>query len=457
MTAITSEVAQFIATFANRSIGDELRLRAKSALLDWLGAALAGSREPGPTRFYEYAASLSMHGNSIAIGRTGRLSEEHAVLHNGIAGHALDFDNSAESVYGFVSSPVAPVCLALGTSQGLNGERVLRAYMVGIELACKLGYALPKEHYDIGWHSTPTIGTLGAAAAGASLLGLDAESTATALGIAASLAGGIRQNYGTDTKPLHAGSAARNGYLAARLAAAGLSADKAILESRYGYLAVFSGGGPIKHEALLRMGEPFEMLEPGLKFRRYPCCAGTHRPLDALAELMRDNRLAPEDVEHIDCGVIYRTVTTLMRSNPTTGLEAKFSLQYCLARMLADGGVEVDDFTDQRVQEPHIRELMRRIRMYVHPEGRDPSSLDRQFAEVEVVLKSGKRLVKRVYAPKGTPQNPLSLPELEMKFASNASRTVSEAAAEAIAANVSELDSLESLETLVRLLTASAD
>jgi len=417
-----------------------------------VGAALAGSGEPGPRRVHAYAISVQALGESLAIGHKERLTEEHAVLHNGTAGHALDFDNSAESVYGFVSSPIMPVCLALGASLGSSGDSVLRAYITGVEVECKVGHAMPKDHYDSGWHSTPTMGTIGAAAAGAHLLGLDIEQTKCALGIAASFASGLRQNYGTDTKPLHAGSAARNGYVAARLASLGVTADRQILESKYGYFAVFSAGGEIDLEPLYRLGDPFELVEPGLKFRRYPCCAGTHRPLDALSELMAQHTFTADDVEAINCGVIYRTVTTLMRPSPITGLEAKFSLAYCLARKLVSGELAVRDFTDDRVHDPLVRDVMSRVHMYVHPEGEETSALNHQFAELEVVLKSGAKLVKRVYSPKGTPQNPLSAAELDAKFLANATLRVSQSVAESIRTQVRTIDDRPHIRELVTLL-----
>lgn len=448
----TAAVARFVSEFASRDLDKVVVARAKTAALDWIGAALAGAEEPGPSNIHAYANSVVDKGVSVAIGRPGRLAEEHAALYNGTAGHALDFDNSAESVYGFVSSPVMPVCIALGASLGRSGEDVLRAYIVGVELACKLGHAMPRSHYDSGWHSTPTIGSMGAAAAGAYLLRLDAEHTECALGIAASLAGGLRQNYGTDTKPFHAGSAARNGYIAARLAAQGMTADRQIMESKHGYLSVFSAGGQVDLEPLYRLGEPYEMVEPGLKFRRFPCCAGTHRPLDALTELMAERQFKAADVDAINCGVIYRTVTTLMRPNPRTGLEAKFSLPYCLARKLLSGELTVRDFSVERIYEPQVRDIMRRVRMYVHPEGAETTALDHQFAELEVVLNSGERLTKRVYAPKGTPQNPLSPEELDAKFMANATQCVSRSTAEAIRALVWGLDAQSDIGELTELL-----
>ena len=209
-----------------------------------------------------------------------------AALVNGTSAHALDFDDVNMSMRGHPSVPLLPAVLALGEKIGSSGRELIDAFVLGFEVECKLGRVIGAAHYALGWHATSTLGTLGAAAACARLLRLDMERTQIALGIAASLASGVRQNFGTMTKPLHAGWAARNGVIAATLADRGFTADSAAIEGESGLLHAASGGARLNSRALASLGDPWEIVSPGIGVKLYPCCYATHRAIDAALEIV---------------------------------------------------------------------------------------------------------------------------------------------------------------------------
>jgi 2-methylcitrate dehydratase PrpD len=390
---------------------------ASSLLKDWIGVALAGSQTPQVEKLVALSRDLNPGGPCHILGWDVRTGPQEAALVNGTAGQALDFDNTSEASNAFISSPVLPALFALAKFQKVSAATFLTAFVAGVEVETKLGIALTPEHYDRGWHTTFTTGSIGSAAASARLLGLDPEATNFAMSIASTQTSGLRVQFGTEVKAMHAGLAARAGLLGAMAARRGVVASHTALEGENGYLQMFAGEAAT--EATLAFGAPWSLVDPGPEFRIYPCCQCIHRPIDALLGIIGEHGIRAEDVASIRCGVSFWTPGVVRYDRPQNGPQAKFSIPYVLARVLASGeGPLLSDFTDDRVTDPSILPLVERISIYVHPEIASRTSDFREFAELNVQLKGGRELTKRVYSPRGTKESPIGDADVDRKFLS---------------------------------------
>lgn len=311
-------------------------------------------------------------------------------------------------------------------------------------------------YYEKGWHPTVTIGSLAAAVAATKVLKLNAEQTSIALGIAASLAGGLRQNFGTMTKCLHAGNAAHNGVFAALLAQKGFTADQGILEKPFGYARVFSGTAEADFEKMTgNLGTPFEIISNPPIIKLYPSCRGTAGCLDAILYLVRQHEIEADDVFEVECRTSSHTPKELIHSRPRTALEGKFSLEYCMAVALVDREVGLKQFTDDKVQEIKIQELIPKVR-YSHPPEMGSTSAESMRGKVEVVvrLKDGAEFSKRVELAKGDPGNPLTSEEMESKFMDCAQAVFSRQDARRLLDEISNLEHIEDISILMKLLSS---
>ncbi|MDD9208005.1 MmgE/PrpD family protein [Georgenia sp. 10Sc9-8] len=387
---------------------------AKRAILDCVGVTIAGSRTPIAELLDGYAAHAG-EGPCTVITRLGRVHPEAAAFVNGAQGHALDFDDCTGSLGGHPSVAVLPAALAMAEQQRVTGRELLTAYVIGFEVAAKLGRAVNFEHYDRGWHPTATLGVFGAAAAAAKLLRLDARTTATALSIAASTAAGMKANFGTATKPMQAGRAAQNGIFAARLASLGADANTGAFEHEQGFGNLFNGAGRFDGErAVSAIENPWDLLDPGLIIKRYPCCASTHGAADAAVQL-HERLPSTSSVEAVHVWTHPRRLRHTDRPSVHTGFEAKFSVQYVVARALHAGHVGLADFSPEALAEPAVASLMSRTHAAPMPEER--WGVDHFPAEVEVALTDGNRLQARVERPRGNgPHDALTDDELRRKF-----------------------------------------
>lgn len=413
----TLAVASFVCGLELQDLPERAVGGAKKAILDCLGVMLAGSSAAAACLLRDVLAGTEGGSTgALVVGARLRLEPSTAALVNGTAAHALDFDDSSDGMFGHPSACLLPALLALADTGRVAGADLLTGYAAGFELASKLGRHMMPEHYARGWHNTATLGALGAAAAVARALRLDARAASVALGIAASLASGVRLNFGTMTKPLHAGNAARNGLLAGRLAQAGFTADTTVLEGDRGFMDVFGGDRHRGESLVAALGAPLELEEPGVKIKVYPSCTATHRPIDAVLALLRAFAPRAEDIAAVRCSVFPHTPGILIRPMARDGNEAKFSLNYCVARAFLSRGLTLEEFRDERVNEPAVRQLMERVTMQVHPEAAaDPGG--REFAEVEVELLDGRLLRERVYEQRGHQKgSPLGFEEVAEKF-----------------------------------------
>jgi 2-methylcitrate dehydratase PrpD len=380
-----------------------------------------------------------------------KTSASYAAFGNGAIGHALDFDDYEWPSMAHPSVTVLPAVLALGEKLKAPGKTCLEAYLVGMEVISKVGRGIHPDHYDKGWHSTGTLGTLGAACASSKLLRLDVDRVKMSLGVAASMSSGLRGNFGTMTKALHAGHAARNGVESATLVSFGFTASRDILESGLGFCNMFTEG---RNYDLKKIGEglgsPFSILSPGVGKKLYPSCAATHSFLDGIFGLIREHDIKAEDVDRVECGVFYRIPTMLIHSNPQTGLEGKFSLEFCIALALLERKVSIHQFTASKVRDPGIQELIRRIRKEVTEEA-GKKGTENPVALLTVHMKDGKSYPLRVEKRRGSPLSPLSVEEVVNKFMDCAQSNYSPDQSRRISDAVMNLEKTEEIGELIRL------
>lgn len=421
----TEKMARFITDCSYGSIPAEVVDAAKTAILDCTGVTVAGAADEAGKIITGFVKELGGSPTATVIGGNFRTGSPDAALANGTMAHALDYDDVTMSMSGHPSVPLVPSIFALGEELAATGEDILEAYIVGFEVEAKLGRAVNPNHYIKGWHATSTLGVFGAAAAAAKLLGLDTHQTRMALGIAASQASGVRLNFGTMTKPFHAGNAAKGGVVAAKLAKAGFTAASDILEKPLGFCHVFTDGSEYDAEkAVEGLGEPFEVLSPGVGLKPYPSCRCTHAALDAMLHLVAENDLSPDRVNKIEVGVNEMTPQVLIHNKPGTALEGKFSMQFCMAIALQDGRAGVAQFDDSKVQSDSTQGLIDKVEMFVDSEFKGPE-MGRLPANVTVHLKGGESVTKQVKEPKGDPNNPLSEGEVTGKFRECAGQVLS--------------------------------
>src|SRR5262249_10970836 len=328
--------------------------------LDTIGVTVAGSVEPAARILAAIAPPAP--GASLLFGSADRAGALDAALINGTAAHALDFDDCNNTLGGHPSARILPALFALADERPTDGRAFIAAYGAGLETECKLALGVNFHHYTKGWHATATLGVHGAAAAACHLLRLDATRTATALAIASSLASGIKANFGTMTKPLHVGHCARNGLFAALLAEQDFTANAGAFEDNQGFLDVFNGRGTYDAARILaHWGAPFDVVAPGIAIKQYPCCGSTHPALDVMLDLVRRHDLRAEDVARIECWTHARRLEHTNRPDPQSGLEAKFSVQYCLARSLTDRAIRIEHFEGDAFRDPAVSAILPRV------------------------------------------------------------------------------------------------
>ena len=455
--SVIQQLAAYVASESFDKLPEATVRAARRAILDTLGVMLAGSAEVTAARVRALIAHRRGVEEATIAGTDLRGPVEDAALANGTAAHALDYDDVHQSLSGHPSVPILPAALALAERQHASGAALLVAFVAGVEVEAKLGRALNPVHYETGWHATSTLGVFGAAAAAAKLLGLSAERTAHALAIAASMASGIKANFGTDGKPWHAGHAGRCGVEAALLAEAGFTGNPRALEHEDGFGATYGAGSvPAWDLVTAGLGAPHEVVDPGIGVKRYPACASTHQALDATLALAEEHAIDASAVEAAECAVHYLAPHQLIYKRAETPLQGKFSMAYCVAVALLDRSVGLAQFTDERVRRADVQTLMPKIRMVIHPEQTTRECLPTRFSEVTITLRDGRRLVRRVRHAKGQPQNPLTDGELTAKFRDAATRVLPAERAESILSAVHALESLGDTAKLARLLSSRA-
>ena len=385
---LTDRIARFIVETDARSLPAEVMAGARNAMMDTVGVGLIGSREPVSTIAQQLVTEIGAKPRATLWGTPLRSSPFEAAYANGICAHALDFDDSHPSVRGHASAPTIATVLAIGESIGAPGAAVLAAYAIGLEVAGKLGRAMGPGHYMRGWHATSTISTFSAASAAGRLWHLDVQQMRTALSIAASQLSGLVRNFGTMTKPFHAGRAARAGIMAAWLAKNGQTADDAIFDGRNNVLSTYSSGdGEVLADVIAKFGAPWEVVNPGNWVKRWPCCYAGHRAVGGMFKLVEQHKIRADEIQSIAVTSMKGSDTALIHTNPQTGLEGKFSVEYMLAATVLDHRLVLETFTDAMVQRPAARELIKKVSRHTIDDGR-LHGLD-STTDVEVVTARG--------------------------------------------------------------------
>ena len=328
--------------------------------------------------------------------------------------HALDYDDVGLTAINHPTVTNAPVVFALGEERGRNGKEILRAFTMAVEVQHKLAGALMPELTNRGWHTTSVFGTIGAAAAASCLLDLRQEEIENALGIAASLAGGLRANFGSFTKSLHAGIAAQNGILAAQLAQTGVTASPTAFEGEDGFALAYAGRRIEEHE--VKLGSPWDAQFAGFQFKKYPVCSSSHTALDAFLKLQEIYQWDAEDIESVNAGMSEFAFRNLIFSDPQTPQQAKFSMPYAIACAAVKGGVTLEDFDPEAIFDDRVRAFMPKVAMTLDEAFQNAGILSNEPAIVSVVLKDGRRLKERVDYALGTIKNPMSKERLKAKF-----------------------------------------
>ncbi len=443
---LIQRLAQRIHAFGPAQMTTQAVALSRTAIIDTLGVALAGSAEPCATILLKTPGIATAPGECTVFGTDRRTSALDAALVNGTASHALDYDDFSQPMGGHQSVPLVSPLIAVAEQRELSGARLIEAYVVGIETEIRLARAVNFSHYDKGWHPTATLGVFGAAAATGHLIGLDEEKLAVALAIAASSASGVKANFGTMVKPLHVGHCARDGLLAALLAEAGYDANPAALEHKQGFLNTYNGAGNHDAERIFaNWADPLEITSADMGLKQFPCCGSTHPAIAMMLALRKQEGVTAGNTRHIEVMPHRRRLTHTDNPDPQTSLAAKFSVQYVVARALHDGAVRLCHFEDDAHYDPAIRAIMARTTARPHPDMADDS--EKQFgAEVKITLDDGRVVSRRIDGPVGRGgDNPMSARELWQKFQDCAARALPKQDLMPL------FDRLESLETIANI------
>lgn len=447
---MTAALAEYVVAGTYDDLPAPVVSALKNSILDGIGVALAGAQEPVGQEITAFVDDLGGRPRASVLASDLKTSPPNAALANGTLIHALDYDDGIQIFSFHCTSVLLPAILAVGEERGTSGREVIAAFAYGFETAAVIFRSTNRKDYDLGWHRTATVGTLAAAAAAGHVLGLNAEQMRVALGIAASQASGIRQNFGTMTKPLHSGLAARNGVTAAMLAERGFTADPNILEGKLGLLNVLIGEGNYDTAKMMASLErPFDYIS-SLRIKKYPCCGQNTRPVDTMLSLVREYDLQPEQVAQVTCGVSPSVMNILIHAQPSTGLEGKFSLEFCLAMALLYRQVTLDQFTDERVQEPLMREYISKISKYPdetvpHSGGKGPT--------VEIQLQDGRTLTRRLDMEKDQPWAPQTREDQIIKFRDCASRALPTKRVDAALELLSDLENVQDIRQVLTVVT----
>ena len=458
---VTKTVAEFIVHTPSTDIPERVRRLATRSILDGIGLAFAGSAAESGRLVRGYLDGLACAGEATIIGATRTVAPRFAAFANGIAIHADDYDDTQlatkpDRVYGLLTHPTAPVLpavLADAESRGATGADVLDAYLVGTEVEMKVSEAIAPRHYQEGFHSTGTVGTIGAAAALARLRRADAGATARILGIAASTSAGLRENFGTMTKPFHAGRAAENGIVAADLALLGWTAAENVLEARRGFFQ--AAGGGYDPDPIAALGRPWSFERPGVSIKPHPSGSLTHPGMGVMARLIAEHDLRADQVRRVRVGTNRNMPNALIHHRPRTELNAKFSMEFCMAILLIERRAGLAQFTDEVVRRADVQALIERVDFGVHPDA-EAAGYEKMTTIVEVELADGRVVRGRADFGKGSPADPMTDGELEDKFLDCALWAgIARADAEGIADRIWHIDAVADIRELTRRLRGS--
>ncbi len=458
VSEVTDAIVQFVLETGYEEIPEDVRALSRRCFVDGTGLMVAGSTEKSGRILQSYFKEVGGEPEGRILGTEMTVPAQSAALANGVAGHSMDYDDTQLSshpdrIYGLLTHPTVPVLaasLAMAEALGSTGEELLAAFAIGFEVECKAAEAIYPDHYIRGFHSTGTIGAIGAAAACGKLQGLEEEQLRMCFGIACSESAGLRANFGTMTKPYHCGRAAENGVVAARLAAGGFTADPEIFDGQWGFFQIMGGGADADY-LIGKLGDPWSAIDPGFSIKPYPCGSLAHPAMDAMRDLVIDNDIDPEKVSKVRIGTTSRVLQPLRYSEPQNELEAKFSLQFGIAVLLLERKAGIAQYRDEVVQRPDVVEAMKKIEPY-QDENIEAQGYDRIRAKITIEMEDGSTHEALAEVSRGTPMRPMDRDELYEKFQECCSLVYEEEQIARAEGMLYKVDKMESIYPLIEIL-----
>jgi 2-methylcitrate dehydratase PrpD len=450
---IASKLASWITT-SEHNIPEEAIEKAKMSILDTIGATLAGSREKLGSILVQYVKALGGTPVATVIGTPLKTAIPLAAFTNGAMGHCLDFGDISYAYIGFPSISVLPAALAVGEFTDSSGKDVLAAYIIGTEVACKIGAMVSPKLYEDGWHSTSIIGGFGAAAAAGKLLNLTKDEMVNALAIAASEVSGLRGNIGTMTKSFQVGRSSENGVVAAVVAKKGLTGNPGVLECEGGFCSAYKVSQDFG--ALYKnLGSPFDIVTPGFFIKQFPSGSATHPAINAMLKLVKKHDITYDEVVSIRVETTPMAHRVLMHSKPKSGTEGKFSIQFCLALALLQRVIKISDFKDEKANDPIIMETMEKITLSVSPhlakKGFAPQD-GPEAAIIQLKTKNGAKYREKSNMPEWRPDKAPSWKKLAEKYQACSRPTLTGESVEKSIHIIHELETLKNVNGLMELL-----
>lgn len=407
MAEVTACLARYVVDSRWDGIPETVRREALRSFLNWVGCTVGGCRHETIDRALTALADFSGSPQATVLGRSERLDILHAALINGISSHVFDFDDTHLKTIIHPSGPVASAILALAEYRPVSGAEFLHAFVLGVEVECRIGNAVYPAHYDIGWHITGTTGVFGAAAAAGKLLGLNAQQMTWALGIAATQSSGLREMFGTMCKPLHPGRAAQNGLASALLAAKNFTSSERAIEAPRGFAHVLSTERDFD-EITAGLGETFEIALN--TYKPFACGIVIHPTIDGCIQLRSENNLKAEKIGQVSVKVHPLVLELTGKKTPRTGLEGKFSVYHSAAVAIIDGAAGEQQYSDARARDPSVIALRDKVTATADKGVREDE------AYISIDLSDGGKLEKHVKHAIGSLERPMTNADLEAKF-----------------------------------------
>ena len=423
-SGLTREVGAFVRNTSLSDIPAVVVENGKKSILDGLGLALSGSVAKSGEYVRQHLADIGAADGKGAtvIGSDKVVPARFAAFANGVGIHADDYDDTQlavakDRVYGLLTHPTAPAlpsALAMGEVLGSSGADVMLAYHLGVEVECKIAEAINPRHYQTGFHATATCGTYASAAAAGRLMGLDEDAMLRALSIAGSQSAGLRENFGTMTKPFHAGRSSESGVVAAQFASYGWTAAPTILEAPRGFFS--AAGGGYDHAAIhAKLGNPWTFDQPGVSIKPHPSGSLTHPGMTEMLRLIREHGIKAADVKHVRVGTNSNMPNALIHHRPTNELQAKFSMEFCMAILLIEGRAGLSEFTDEVVMRPDVQEFIKKVDFVVDDRA-EAAGYHLMTTYIDITLQDGRTISGMADFGKGSPANPMSYDEVAGKF-----------------------------------------
>ncbi len=451
---IATRVADWIVKTRPEEIPRSVIEKAKACVLDTIGVTIAGSQDEVGKVLANYIRDLEGKPTCGVIGTSIRTAPPMAALANGAMGHALDFDDISYVYHAHPSVSVLPAALAVGEMVNASGMQVLGAFIIGTEVASKLGAMVNPKLAEDGWHSTSVIGAFGAAAAAGKLLDLTENQLAQSFAIAASEASGIKGSIGSMCKPFQVGRSCENGVVAALLAKKGVTGGLDIFEKIYGFCHTFKVSNDFE-PFYPKMGNPFDIEKPGFYPKEFPSCSASHPAMNAAIRLIREHCIDPDQIESVNCAATPWVIASLLCPNPQNAVQARFSMQFCLAiAFLGRGEVKVTDFRDEKVREAKTVDMMKKITLQISPElaqkGIAPPD-GPEAALVNIVLKDGRQYHESQFFADWRPDNMPSWKVLTEKYRDCSYLVLSN---DKLKRSIKQIEEMERLKTIRELMAS---